>query len=666
MQKYRLTEQIGQGGFALTWLAQERLNTNKNAAQYVVKELCLDKIDHWKAVEQFEREARVLSHLKHKNIPEYIDFIEEEHENGKRLFLVQALIQGNDLESLIKTGKHFTENDVQAIATTLAEVLTYLQDFSPSIIHRDIKPSNIMLRDSDSQVYLIDFGAVKGPAQVDSEQGATITGTFGYMPLEQAEGQAVPATDIYALGMTLVYILSHTDPTRLPKQGLKVDFRPYVNISEPFAKIIDKMIEPDLKKRYATAQILQQDLAKLKDRTEPLTANKKNWKSTAIAVFVFAGVTGAAYFELAAPPEGSEPFPQSESSPVSMTYSEHKRLADQHYNNQGWSQAVTAYQAYLKAVPKDTEALFRLGYCAGKNLDHAIAVKAYLQLEQIDSQAYSSLFYNLGYNYYKLDQTPQSIAYFKQMLTRDAKHLGSLNYLGLIYLKQKNYGLSKSYFDKVLALDPNYKYSLNNYGEWYQRQNKPEQALAYFQRAAKSDPDYALPYYNQAEVYYDQKKITDCVQAATQAIDKAKTYASAYNQRGLCYRGLKQWNVAIKDFEMATQQSPTYASAHYNLGLTYDDQGNLEKAEHFYLEALKVKGTHDRSLNNLGYIYERQKKDSLALEKYTFAIAVNPKAMYYNNRGGIYQQLKQCTLAQADYKIACQKGHSKACKKTCP
>lgn len=671
MQKYRLGEQIGQGGFSITWLAYDRKQSAKQKAAYIVKELCLDKIEDWKAVEQFEREARVLSHLNHPHIPAFVDFVEEEQAGGKRLFLVQALIEGQDLESLIQAGKYFTEQEVQAIARTLTEVLVYLQSFSPAIVHRDIKPGNIMLRAADQHVYLIDFGAVKAPEQTDSEQGLTVTGTFGYMPIEQIEGRALPASDIYGLGMSLIYLLSHTEPNRLPKQGLILDFRPYVNISEGFARVIDKMIAPDVKKRYAHAADLLTDLQDLQTQSPASTFTRKHWKLTAAALVLF-GLTGfAAVRELTTPESSPQVTPVQEASPALAktpaltTTAEYKQAADGHYYREEWRQAVPAYQLYLKAKADDTEALFRLGYSAGKQLDHATAVAAYQQLEKIAPNAQSNLFYNLGYNYYQLKKIPQATHYFKKMLATDAKHVGSLNYMGLIELEQKKFAAAKAYFDQVLAIDPTYKYSLNNYGELYKQQNQLPQALLYFQRAVASDPAYALPAYNQSEVYYMQKKYNDCLQAAGKAIEKSGVYASAYNQRGLCYRGLKQLDAAAQDFKIAIQQSPVYATAYYNLGLTYDDTEDLKQAEHFYQEALRVNPEHHRALNNLGYIYERQNKYQQALEQYDKALKVTPEAQYYDNRGGAYKQLKQCALAVADFKLACQKGRSSACEKTC-
>ena len=83
--------------------------------------------------------------------------------------------------------------------------------------------------------------------------GKTIVGTYGYMPIEQYEARALPQSDLYALGMTLVYLLSHKEPTKITRQGMKLDFRSHMNVSEGFAQILERMIEPAPEDRYASA-----------------------------------------------------------------------------------------------------------------------------------------------------------------------------------------------------------------------------------------------------------------------------------------------------------------------------------------------------------------------------------------------------------------------------
>ena len=78
-------------------------------------------------------------------------------------------------------------------------------------------------------------------------------GTYGYMPPEQFRGQAYPTIDLYGLGATLLHLLTHRNPGDLPQSRLKYTFRPYANISEPFAKWLDGVLEPLAEDRFDSA-----------------------------------------------------------------------------------------------------------------------------------------------------------------------------------------------------------------------------------------------------------------------------------------------------------------------------------------------------------------------------------------------------------------------------
>ncbi len=260
-ERYEIKEILGRGGFATTYLAVDTETEQKCA----VKCLSFRKIEEWKTWELFEREAKILKNLDHPKIPDYIDFFTIETEQGVELYLVQEYVEGKSLTQLTQDGRHFTEKEAITVALKMCRILEYLHSFSPPIIHRDIKPNNITLN-PDDRLHLIDFGAVKDTMLTDYSKSTgvpTVVGTYGYMPLEQIEGRAQPCSDLYALGMTLIYLLSHTEPTEMDKKGLQLGFRKYVNISDRFARILDKMIAPDWTKRYQSAAEVKQDLKDL-------------------------------------------------------------------------------------------------------------------------------------------------------------------------------------------------------------------------------------------------------------------------------------------------------------------------------------------------------------------------------------------------------------------
>ncbi|MEZ0374716.1 MAG: protein kinase [Candidatus Sericytochromatia bacterium] len=260
---YLLESVLGQGSFATTWLAQD----TRSGQRCALKKLPLQQLGTWKDLELFERETKTLRHLDHQGIPRLLDAWQTDSE----AVLVQEYVPGRNLQQWVAEGRRFSEAEAVRIALQLAGILSYLHSFPNPVIHRDLKPGNVLL-DQAGEVHLIDFGAVRQSLAV----GGTVTGTFGYMPLEQLEGHEVPASDLYALGATLVFLLTGQDPTELKKIGLKPDFRAYARISPRLARILDKLLEPDLSRRYASAARLQADLLRLQApdwlaRLEPWT-----------------------------------------------------------------------------------------------------------------------------------------------------------------------------------------------------------------------------------------------------------------------------------------------------------------------------------------------------------------------------------------------------------
>ena len=271
--RYRITGILGKGGVAITYRAID-LETNTPVA---IKVISLKQLDNWKQIKLFQREAEVLAKLDHPAIPKYIDYFDIETETDKAFYLVQQIASGKSLFELVENGWRTNEAEVKKIARQVLEILAYLHSLEPPVIHRDIKPNNL-IRSDDGTIYLVDFGAVQNTYYNTLMQGSTVVGTYGYMAPEQFRGKAVPATDLYSLGATLLYLLTHRSPAELPQDTLKLDFRSSVKISDSFADWLEKLLEPDLDDRFASAEIA---LAKL------LSSNKV--KSRKLFVSIVTG-----------------------------------------------------------------------------------------------------------------------------------------------------------------------------------------------------------------------------------------------------------------------------------------------------------------------------------------------------------------------------------------
>ena len=246
--RYRILEPLGRGAFGTTYKAED-LADGKFVA---MKVLSLRQTGDWKVLEMFEREARVLANLHHSGIPGYLDYFDRDTPTDRYFFLVQELVVGKSLAALVANRWHADEAQVQDIAEQILHVLDYLHQQTPPVIHRDIKPQNI-IRDENGRVYLVDFGAVQDVYRTTLIEGGTFVGTVGYMPPEQFRGEAVPASDLYGLGATLLFLLTHRSPTDLPKKRMKLDFRDRVHVAPAFAQWLETMLEPAIEDRFESA-----------------------------------------------------------------------------------------------------------------------------------------------------------------------------------------------------------------------------------------------------------------------------------------------------------------------------------------------------------------------------------------------------------------------------
>ncbi len=251
--QYKLIRRLSQHPVRQTWLA-----TDQNSDQQVViKLLPFNGALEWRDIELFEREVKALECLSHPQVPRYLNHFSLEG-TPHYLVVVQSYIEGTTLKAFLDQGRRFTQPFLQDLARQLLELLHYLHTSQPLILHRDIKPSNIILDDTQTP-YLIDFGSVQIQAPVEGRT-FTIVGTYGYAPIEQYGGRAVPASDLYALGATLIHLATGVPPSDLLDQSMRIQFRHRVQLDSDFGNWLEKMTDLALDQRFPSAQAALQQL----------------------------------------------------------------------------------------------------------------------------------------------------------------------------------------------------------------------------------------------------------------------------------------------------------------------------------------------------------------------------------------------------------------------
>jgi serine/threonine protein kinase len=251
--RYQIQSLLGRQVGRRTFLATD-LTTQTSV---VLKLLLFGPDFTWEDLKLFEREADTLKSLDYPSIPTYLDSFELEIELGRGFGLVQSYIEARSLQAWIDSGRSFSEAELKAIATQLLDVLIYLHRQQPPVIHRDIKPSNILLDDSRSghspgQIYVVDFGSVQ---TLHHSGTLTIVGTYGYMPPEQFGGRTEPASDLYSLGATVIYLLTRTHPADLPIRNGRIQFKASSQVSASFEAWLKCLIQPDCERRFTSTQL---------------------------------------------------------------------------------------------------------------------------------------------------------------------------------------------------------------------------------------------------------------------------------------------------------------------------------------------------------------------------------------------------------------------------
>jgi serine/threonine-protein kinase len=254
--RYEVLGKLGRGGFGITFLAKDVGLPGQPLC--VIKQLC-PKLSNptalQRARQRFQQEARILSKLgSHAQIPQLLDYFESEGE----FFLVQEYIRGWTLNRELKRSGCFSEQAVKQFLREFLPLLTYVHN--NRVIHRDIKPPNIIRCRDDRRLVLIDFGAVKelitqGDSPTAKPTSTQFVGTVGFAPPEQLASRPVYSSDLYAVGITCLYLLSGKSPLEFDYEFVtgEVRWQEHVTVSDHFGTVLSKMLRIAPQERYQSA-----------------------------------------------------------------------------------------------------------------------------------------------------------------------------------------------------------------------------------------------------------------------------------------------------------------------------------------------------------------------------------------------------------------------------
>lgn len=271
LDRYHSLEPLGSGGFAQIYTVWDEKTQTEKVLKVLVE-------DSPKALELFIQEAEVLSNFRHPGVPKvdadgYFQINLTSPKPHQLACLVMEKIDGQNLEEIRRNYPQGCPEDL--VLNWFAQAVKILQELHKrQIIHRDIKPSNLMLRHPSptaplqaEQLVLIDFGGAKqfSGAILRSHIPSTRLFSSGYSPPEQVIGGNVgPAADFYALGRTIIELLTGRYPQDLedPMTG-ELRWRNRCNINPRLADLLDEMVQKEVRSRPAHAGIIQKRLLKI-------------------------------------------------------------------------------------------------------------------------------------------------------------------------------------------------------------------------------------------------------------------------------------------------------------------------------------------------------------------------------------------------------------------
>ncbi len=212
-------------------------------------------------VHQFQAQAQLLCNLEHPGMPKFFEAFESEGQP----YLVSEMIHGPNLSDWVVQRGPMSSYQAVQWALELSRLLDFLHHQTPPYIHGHVQPSNLIrpkIPHGFSQAVLVGFGEVRGL----SPESGTLSGSAGYRSPEQQIGEDSALSDLYALGATLVYLLTGQEPDafyRLGDNDFRLQVQDVPSISPEIATIIQKLTHPQPNQRFQSAAAVVEALQPL-------------------------------------------------------------------------------------------------------------------------------------------------------------------------------------------------------------------------------------------------------------------------------------------------------------------------------------------------------------------------------------------------------------------
>jgi hypothetical protein len=233
--RYRLRRELGRGGMATVWHADDLLLQRPVAVKMLHPDLSGDPVVR----HRIRDEALAAAALNHPHIANVYDYGEHPDDHGGLCpYLVMELVDGPTLDARLADAGTLPWRQAAPIAAAVADALAAAH--AHGVVHRDIKPGNVIL--GATGVKVVDFGVAAGVGQDAADANGVVWGTPAYLPPESAaDTVATTAGDVYALGLMLTVCLTG----RLPSRGASGHVNPVASLPSAARDLMEALLAPD-------------------------------------------------------------------------------------------------------------------------------------------------------------------------------------------------------------------------------------------------------------------------------------------------------------------------------------------------------------------------------------------------------------------------------------
>ena len=527
--KYRMVKYLGGKEEIHSYVAE---NLEDTSVRYYLEILKLDNSIASSLPEIIQKIMAGFNRLsnvdKQQRIPRIVEYFADE----SQIYIVQEYIEGKSLAQIVEDRFILSESEVIEILLDAAIALNPFH--RQQIIHGNLKPSSIIKR-NDGKVALVDFSLVNEAIDLLPDSNT------GYIAPEQIAGRASYGSDVYALGLTAIHVLTGTSPQKLEKNTHTGEllWHRKARIDPGFAKIIDRMICLDKNQRYQSLNKLIGDLKRVRRKSKFGGVYKYLAIAPILILAILIGLTQWA-----------------QRVAILEFYKGDLKLEGNQYR-----QAIDYYNNGLQRLPKTKGQV--------RNFEQVWLKKAKAQRQLNEYQS-------------ALDTCSTALNYYQSPQLWNCK--------ALTLYSLKKYQAAIVAYDRAIKIDPENVWLWNNRGEAYARLEQFEGAIFDYNKAIALDPSRSfVPWNNLGKLYYQQKNYPQAISAYNEALTVKPDYLPALIGLGNAQKATQLYSLANEAYDLALDINPDYHEAWYGKGSVAEYLNQYQSAREYYQKAVELK-----------------------------------------------------------------------------